>query len=138
MRSAQATVTREVTATVMAPADIPPQVRLALRYDVSDPYAVSVDFEPGSDGGVTWVLARQLLWEGLAARAGEGDVRIWPSHGARRVRILLASPDGEATVDVPAAELAEFLRESYRVCPDGGELAHVDLDSELRALLPPR
>jgi hypothetical protein len=135
MRSAHATVTREVTADVMSPADAPPKVRVQLRYDASDPYAVSVELEPEAGKGVTWVFARQLLTDGLHEQTGDGDVRVWPSRGARRVRILLASPDGEATVDLPSAPLAEFLRESHQVCAVGAEPHRIDLDAELRALL---
>jgi hypothetical protein len=135
MRPADVTVTREVTADVMSPADAPPKVRVRLGYDVSDPFAVSVEFEPDEGEGITWVFARQLLSHGLRERTGDGDVRIWPACGAERVRILLASPDGEATVDVPSAPLAEFLRESYQVCPAGQERDCLDLDTELKALL---
>ena len=49
------------------------------------------------DGGVEWLLSRELLRAGSSAPAGEGDVRIWPARAALDVLYLqLRAPSGEA------------------------------------------
>ena len=116
-------------------------VRAGLDYDPSDPYAVTVSFHTtGGAGGsdvVSWTFARQLLADGLAAPAGEGDVQVWPSSGALApvVCLSLSSPSGRALFELPLAELAQFLAETYEVVPSGAESALVDVEGELALLL---
>ncbi len=115
-------------------------VRAGLRYDVSDPYAVSVAFHTGgsSDGdSVEWTFARSLLTEGVTAPVGDGDVQVWPSSsaGAPVVCLSLSSPSGKALFEVPLPELAEFLGQTYAAVPTGSESDHVDVDAELALLL---
>ena len=52
-------------------------MRVVMRYDVGDPFAVRLDFDPPPHG-VNWVFARDLLMRGLSTPVGDGDVRIWP------------------------------------------------------------
>jgi hypothetical protein len=54
-------------------------VGVELSYDRRDPYAVTAVFEPLPGHQVTWLLSRDLLFEGLLTPAGEGDVRIAPA-----------------------------------------------------------
>jgi hypothetical protein len=117
-------------------------VRATLRYEVSDPYAVSVGFHTGSadpaeSDVVEWTFARQLLTDGVTAPAGEGDVQVWPSTstGLPVVCLSLSSPSGRALFEVPLSELVEFLGRTYAAVPTGQESAHVDVDSELALLL---
>src|SRR3954470_1430321 len=71
-------------------------VPAALVYDSADPFAVRVRFGDGGadevdsttydipdddDGGVEWLLSRDLLRAGLTSPVGEGDVRLWPARG---------------------------------------------------------
>jgi hypothetical protein len=131
-----ATVTREVKVHVVLPAGGPDRVPVVLSYDASDPYAVSLQIHATPGEPVSWVFARELLDRGLARPAGNGDVRIWPSRpdAGEQVRVAMSSPDGQAQVAVSAASLADFLDESYRVCPPGRESENLDLDRELRSL----
>jgi hypothetical protein len=115
-------------------------VRASLRYEVTDPYAVRVGFHTGSADDsdvVEWTFARQLLTEGVAAAAGEGDVQVWPSSSSGRpvVCLSLSSPSGRALFEVPLSELVEFLGRTYAAVPTGEEGTHVDVDAELALLL---
>ncbi len=117
-------------------------VRADLRYDVRDPYAVTIGFHTGSADAsdtdvVEWTFARQLLTDGVAGPAGEGDVQAWPSSngGAPVVCLSLSSPSGHALFEVPLSELVEFLGRTYAAVPTGDEGAYVDVDAEMALLL---
>jgi hypothetical protein len=117
-------------------------VRASLRYDVRDPYAVSIGFHTGSadrseQDVVEWTFARQLLTDGVAGAAGEGDVQVWPSTngGAPVICLSLSSPSGRALFEVPLSELVEFLGRTYAAVPTGDESAYVDVDAEMALLL---
>ncbi len=115
-------------------------VRAGLRYDASDPYAVSVSFHTGQGASaevVDWTFARQLLTDGVSGPSGEGDVQAWPSagDGGAVVCLALSSPSGKALFEVPLPALAEFLSHTYAAVPTGAESDHVDVDAELALLL---
>jgi hypothetical protein len=127
-------------------------VPAALVYDSADPYAVRVRFgdaaetadaaghsdrgDPEDDGGVEWLLSRELLRTGLSIPAGDGDVRIWPTRAAPDVLFLqLRAPSGEALFEMSAAVVGEFLRETERLVPAGQESGLLQVDDELSALL---
>jgi hypothetical protein len=123
-------------------------VPAALVYESADPYAVKVRFgdggepeEPGSlepedDGGVEWLLSRELLRAGMSGPAGDGDVRIWPARAALDVLFLqLRAPSGEALFELSASVVGEFLRDTERLVPVGEESGRLEVDDELTALL---
>lgn len=113
-------------------------VRADLDYDASDPYAISVSFHtgPGSGEVVRWTFARQLLSDGVALRAGEGDVKVWPSSSdtGAVVGLSLSSPSGRALFEVPLGDVLEFLGRTYEAVPPGGESSHMDVDADLALL----
>lgn len=129
-------VMRDVTMEVVQPDDRVEQVPVLLRYETSDPYAVSADFLTGAGRRVSWCFSRELMSEGLEQATGHGDVRIWPVSrgGVNMLNIALMSDDGAAVVQALRADVAEFLGSSYGVCPSGVESAFVDVDAELRSL----
>ena len=122
------------------------EVPALLCYDGADPFAVRIAFgdvgdEHGvvdlDDGGIAWLLSRELLQAGLDGPAGEGDVRLWPAHAATDVLFLhLRAPSGEAlfelsratVVGVPPADRGPRARRAP-------ESALLDLDDELHVLL---
>jgi len=123
-------------------------VPAALVYEASDPYAVKVRFgdggepeepgfdEPEDDGGVEWLLSRELLRAGTSAPAGDGDVRIWPARAALDVLFLqLRAPSGEALFELSAGVVGDFLRDTERLVPVGEESGRMQVDDELIALL---
>ena len=121
------------------------EVPALLCYDGADPFAVRIAFgdvgdENGvvdpDDGGIAWLLSRELLQAGLDSPAGEGDVRLWPARAAADVLYLhLRAPSGEALFEVSRASVVAFLRQTEALVPLGEETARLALDEELQALL---
>lgn len=107
-----------------------------LRYDVADPYAVTVAFQVGPGQWLEWVFGRDLLAEGLAGAGGDGDVRIRRAFGNPRVVIFdLDSSFGHATVEGVAADLMAFLVDSYTAAPIGTEGRFLNLDEMVDLLM---
>lgn len=133
--SAYLEVSAELDLRLLVPgASLP--VRAGLRYHVSDPYAMTVEFRTGEEP-VVWTFARQLLTEGVTRMVGDGDVKVWPSRdgGERLVCISLSSPSGRALFEAPLGDVVTFLTRTYELVPTGTEGDHLDLDSELALLL---
>ena len=107
-----------------------------LRYEPSEPYAVSVA-APCADGRPgTWTFARSLLAEGTAGRAGIGDVRIWRvTSDDSLVAMALSGPGGTAHLYAPLSAVASFLAATDEAVAPGTEHLVLDIDSELAALL---
>jgi hypothetical protein len=107
-----------------------------LRYDLSDPLAVSLAIGTQCDEPVIWVFARDLLAAGIAGPTGEGDITIEPSSdgGVQQIRMTLAT-DCLATLVAPRDRVVEFLVETFNRVPSGSEFDAVDFDAEIAALL---
>jgi len=125
-------------------------VPAALVYDSADPFAVRVRFGddgpddvdasevdgPDEDGGVEWLLSRDLLRAGLTGPVGEGDVRLWPARDGLDVLFLqLRAPSGEALFELSGAAVSDFLRETEMLVPVGCESGLLLVDEELSVLL---
>ncbi|MFI8187231.1 SsgA family sporulation/cell division regulator [Streptomyces sp. NPDC085946] len=108
-----------------------------LGYRADDPYAVHIAFHVDSGRPVHWTFARDLLVEGVFRPCGHGDVRVWPAKADGRgvVLMALASPDGEALLEAPAAPVSAWLERTLRVVPPGTEGERLGLDGELARLL---
>jgi Streptomyces sporulation and cell division protein, SsgA len=132
-------VTAQLQLRLVVPGATSLPVRAGVRYDPSDPYAVSVAFHTGGNDSdsVRWTFARSLLTEGVTSPVGDGDVQVWPStsSGSAVVCLSLSSPSGKALFEVPLADLAGFLGQTYAAVPTGCESDHVDVDAELALLL---
>ena len=130
-------VTAELGLRLVVPDGTPLPVTASIRYDASDPYAVTVTFFTGAAEPVRWTFARQLLTDGVERSVGEGDVRVWPAHsdGSPVVYIALSSPSGRALFEAPLHDVVEFLGRSYAAVPTGAESDFVDVDSELNLIL---
>jgi hypothetical protein len=156
--SAPATVTLDLTGTLVRADGHHLPVRAALSYDLSDPYAIHAIFTVALSPQVPWVFARELLTNGMRGTAGLGDVRVWRTSpddqctspddqctspddqctspdDQRDVHIGLISPDGEALLHFSGAELARFLSRTYAQCWPGEEHIHVDIDLAIEHLL---
>jgi hypothetical protein len=131
-----ATITAQLELQLVVPGADSLPLLAGLRYDVTDPWAVTVSFETG-DGAVQWLFARQLLTDGIAFPVGEGDIRVWPSltDGERLVTLAMESPSGSAMFEINRDSLVAFLQQTYLAVPTGHEGADVDLDAELALLL---
>ncbi|MEV0980610.1 SsgA family sporulation/cell division regulator [Streptomyces sp. NPDC049915] len=108
-----------------------------LGYRTDDPYAVHITFHINSDHPVHWTFARELLVEGVFRPCGHGDVRVWPTkadgHGV--VLMALSSPDGDALLEAPAAQVSAWLERTLRVVPPGSESEQLGIDDALDQLL---
>ncbi|CUM40907.1 SsgA family sporulation/cell division regulator [Streptomyces gardneri] len=114
---------------------VPVPARLAYRTD--DPYAVHITFHVGSDHPVNWTFARELLVEGVFRACGHGDVRIWPTkvEGRNVVLMALSSPDGDALLEAPSAQVSAWLERTLRAVPPGTESERLGMDDGLAELL---
>ncbi|MCQ9182319.1 SsgA family sporulation/cell division regulator [Streptomyces sp. IBSBF 2953] len=116
---------------------IPVPARLGYRSD--DPFAVHVAFHINSEHPVAWTFARELLVEGVFRPCGHGDVRVWPTKAEGRSVVLMAlsSPDGDALLEAPAAQVSAWLERTLRVVPPGSEAEQLGIDDALAELLAP-
>ncbi|MFE9673596.1 SsgA family sporulation/cell division regulator [Streptomyces sp. NPDC006259] len=116
---------------------VPVPARLAYRSD--DPFAVHITFHIDSDSPVHWTFARELLVEGVFRPCGHGDVRVWPTKVCGRGVVLMAlsSPDGDALLEAPAAQVSAWLERTLRVVPPGTEGGRLGVDEALSQLLAP-
>ncbi|MEV0091844.1 SsgA family sporulation/cell division regulator [Streptomyces sp. NPDC050738] len=116
---------------------IPVPARLTYRTD--DPYAVHISFHIASDTPVNWTFARELLVEGVFRACGHGDVRIWPTKVEARnvICIALTSPDGDALLEAPSAQVSAWMERTLRIVPPGSETAQLGIDEGLAELLAP-
>lgn len=114
---------------------IPVPARLSYRTD--DPYAVHIAFHITSDHPVNWTFSRDLLVEGVFRPCGQGDVRVWPAKvGGRGVVLMaLSSPDGDALLEAPTAQVSAWLERTLRVVPPGTEGEQLGIDDALDQLL---
>jgi len=108
-----------------------------LGYHSDDPYAVHVTFHITSAQPVHWTFSRDLLVEGVFRPCGHGDVRVWPtkSEGRSVVLMALSSPDGDALLEAPAAQLSAWLERTLRAVPPGTEAGRLGIDDALDELL---
>jgi hypothetical protein len=136
MRNDHVTLRATAVFDLLAPRCPAVPVRVELRYDTRDPYAVVAAFRTGKAGFVEWVFARDLLADGLIADAGEGDVRIRPSADDPEViTVELSSPSGHAVFEASAQEFADFLDRTYDVVLPGSEHMWVDVDQALSQMI---
>ncbi|MFE9684315.1 SsgA family sporulation/cell division regulator [Streptomyces sp. NPDC006285] len=114
-------------------------VAALLSYRPDDPYAVHVTFHTGTDHPVNWTFARELLVEGVFRPCGHGDVRVWPTKVAGRGVVLMAlsSPDGDALLQAPAAQVSAWLERTLVAVPPGTEFGRLGIDDGLAELLAP-
>jgi Streptomyces sporulation and cell division protein, SsgA len=81
-----------------------------LLYQPEDPLAVTMVLRGPDAEEVRWTFAWDLLTSGLAAPAGEGDVRVSPAtDGFHGVEVALA-PSFAVRVRLPDQEVAAFVR----------------------------
>ncbi|MFI8235741.1 SsgA family sporulation/cell division regulator [Streptomyces sp. NPDC085866] len=114
---------------------IPVPARLSYRPD--DPYAIHITFHINSEHPVSWTFARELLVEGVFRPCGHGDVRVWPTKvdGRSVVLMALSSPDGDALLEAPSAQVSAWLERTLRVVPPGTEGGQLGIDDALDQLL---
>jgi hypothetical protein len=137
MNTAPAMVTQPVALELIDSSGAATPIDAELRYDPTDPYAVTTVFMTGSSQ-VRWTFGRELLSDGLYEPAGDGDVHVWPcldSAGHAVVIIELCSPDGEALVQAKTGDLRSFVDRMAKAVEPGSESEHIDVDAAITAIL---
>lgn len=102
-------------------------------YRADDPFAVSFAVRTRSDSWVEWLVARDLVVEGLVTPSGIGDIRMSPQHvqGYDIVEIEIRSADGRAILEVDRDLLRMFIDSSCELVALGDESGLMDLDGEI-------
>jgi len=111
-------------------------VEVRLEYDPADPLAVRIRIGTGP-AATTWVLARDLLADGLRSMVpvGEGCVQVQATSVLTEVS--RRSRDGSAVVlRLPWWNTREFVRLTQSRVPRGQEVC--DVDAWVAALTEPR
>jgi len=130
------TVERELELKLVLSPERSVPVPARLAYRTGDPYAVHMTFHIGSEHPVNWTFARELLVEGVFRACGHGDVRIWPTMvDGRSVLMALSSPDGDALLEAPSAQVSAWLERTLRAVPPGTESERLGIDDGLAELL---
>lgn len=130
-RQAPAATIAAAVGTRMLVDGVPHTVPAILGYDSTSPYQVQITFlSRGTQ--IAWVVARDLLDDGLTRPAGLGDARIWPVDGWH-IAVELHSDDGRALVLFHTGDLVGFLADTYAAVPPGHEA--LDVDAAIRHLL---
>lgn len=94
------------------------RVRAEVAYNPDDPAVIRLVLSTRRQR-VPWTVGRELLRDGLAAAAGQGDVRIRTRAGS--TRITLDTPDGCLVLAAPTRVLKECLDATYDLVADGDE-----------------
>jgi sporulation and cell division protein SsgA len=118
--------------------ETPTALDAELRYDPTDPYAVSMAFlKDGAE--IVWVFARDLLLRGVSEPVGDGDVQVFPSvdlEGHAVVALVLLGPTGSALLEGRARDFFGFLAQTTRAVWPGTERNHqLDTDDAIAAIL---
>ena len=124
------------SAAIVVPDDLPGlRVPVIFDYDPADPLAVTV--APWMDQGrVKWVIARDLLRDGLSVPSGVGDVTAWPgTDDPHRCYLRFKSQARLTVLSFDIHELRAFLGHTYDSIPVGTELRAADVDAALNAIL---
>ncbi|WP_031010117.1 SsgA family sporulation/cell division regulator [Streptomyces sp. NRRL F-5727] len=123
-------LTLEITHWVTS--ELPLDLTCEFGYDTSDPLAVSLVLDSHGARPVRWFLCRELLADGLVARAGEGEVVLWPlldSDGERSsFCVRVGGGDRTALFEIPVEPVARWLARTWEMVPRGTELEGVDWD----------
>jgi hypothetical protein len=119
----------QITHWVFSELDVP--LDCEFSYNTHDPLAITLVFDTDGERPVRWIFSRELLAEGMTARAGEGDVVLWPmldQDGEPSAFCVQVGSTRTAVFEIPAEPVAEWLARTYDMVPQGAELDGVDWD----------
>lgn len=112
-------------------------IRTILEYSEAHPHQVRLALIPEDRIGNIQIyeFARELLWDGLAAPAGEGNVQVRPHDTTESLITLRLTAPGAYPFEIDAdrATVTDFAELVYMLVTDGCEDTD-DLDAELAAL----
>jgi hypothetical protein len=82
-----------------------------------------------------WSVLRDFLRYGLEEPTGDGDVRILPDGGRRRVKLELTFDGRRTAVCLPCSTMSDFLDATEEIVPSGEESSEATLDALISRLL---
>lgn len=115
----------------------PTDVEVEFCYDPTDPYAVTIAFQPGMSESRR-ELARSSLARGITEPVGGPHLSLLPSltsEGRAVVVLSMLSPDGDLVCEIRTSQLHRFLTRTFALVPVGTESDHLDLDRVVERLL---
>jgi hypothetical protein len=112
-----------------ADGDASEPITATLRYSVYEPFAVTAGFSLPDSPAVYWVMARDLLRDGVTMPSGLGDIKIYPTPDG--LLIELHSPSGMATLLAPIEPVAQFVNTIYAAVPEESEGEYFSIEAEL-------
>lgn len=117
-------ISKKVTAYVHGANGARGEITAELSYDgVRDPLVVQLAFRDGSYE-VIWLVSRDLLLQAMDTNqlVGLSDVKARSGYGTESVvYVHLASPDGTAVLRFGRSALGDFLADTVKAVPTGGE-----------------
>ncbi|MFD5065658.1 SsgA family sporulation/cell division regulator [Streptomyces sp. NPDC058394] len=112
--------------------NLPRTLNCGISYNSEDPLAVTMAFNTDAQYPVVWTFSRELLADGLNARAGEGDVVLWPIHdhdGGLTSLCVRVGGARTALFEIDAELVVSWLDKTYEMVPCGAEFNDVDWDA---------
>ena len=125
MLDSSRTVTTRLTLTVSA-ATGDARLEAELRYDASDPLAVSLRIS-GEARDEAWVFSRDLLADGLRSMVavGAGSIQVQATSVLTEISHL-TDDGGVEMLRLPWRNTREFIRLTHTVVPRGHEVLDID------------
>lgn len=124
----QTSTAMETTMALLVEGDRP-LVRARFEYRTDEPFGVHMTLSLEDGSAVEWVIARELIIQGVHVPAGLADVQLYPISDA--IVIELDSPDGGAVLLADPAAMYEFAVEIQQLVPLGSEDQFFCLDDAL-------
>jgi hypothetical protein len=126
-------VTQEMFA-VLHGQEMPLLTRWSYRAD--DPYAVTMSISRPSGRWINWLMARDLVVEGMLASAGLGDVRVAPFSDEEFdiIEVKIGDDEGFAALEFDRDLMERFLAATFEVVELGSESDVIDVAGEIEKI----
>ncbi|MGQ0480463.1 MAG: SsgA family sporulation/cell division regulator [Pseudonocardia sp.] len=105
-------------------------------YRADDPYAVMMSISRPNGRWIEWLLARDLLVEGMLTPSGMGDVRVAPFTDEEFdiVEVKIGDDEGFASLEFDRELMERFLAATYEVVALGAEADVIDVAAEIEKI----
>ncbi|MER5603267.1 SsgA family sporulation/cell division regulator [Streptomyces sp. NPDC002265] len=117
---------------------ISPSLRIPMtatfHYTEADPLVVRLELPAPQDPtgpAVTWMISRDLMFDGTEEPSGIGDVRLWPSAAGtgRVLHMRLEVSTLSCLLQMDLARIQDWLLDTFELVHPGTELDSADWDS---------
>jgi hypothetical protein len=105
-------------------------------YRADDPYAVTMSISRPSGRWINWLMARDLVVEGMLASAGLGDVRVAPFSDEEFdiIEVKIGDDEGFASLEFDRDLMERFLAATFEVVELGAESDVIDVAAEIEKI----